>query len=281
MQHRDTLTPKDLQAFESDTKVGLLATKDASGRPDITLITTLQGKDPDQLTWGQFCEGRSKANVRVHPELAWLVMTPAREVWRGRARWTHAVTEGPDYERYNQKPLFRYNTYFGIHTVHFMDLVSTTPKGALPLPGLILGSLGAALARLPARSWAPEPILKPWSVRHFNGLDTIKFVAWIGADGWPRLVPAVPAAAAGSRRLVLVGSVYSRELAEIPAGAELAVFALNMKTENVMVRGVFSGWRGLGPACVGALDLTYVYNSMPPQNGQIYPPVSLEAVAGF
>ena len=30
---------------------------------------------------------------------------------------------GADFEWYNNIPMFRYNAYFGIHTVHYMDLV--------------------------------------------------------------------------------------------------------------------------------------------------------------
>jgi len=54
-------TDSDVQAFASDSKVGLLATLDPDGCPHVTLITTLQAKDPTHLTWGQFCEGKASA----------------------------------------------------------------------------------------------------------------------------------------------------------------------------------------------------------------------------
>ncbi len=96
MKLRTQLSQADIDAFAPDSKVGLLATIDSEGLPHITLITTLAGKDPTHLTWGQFCEGRSKVNVQHEPRVGFLVLNQEREVWRGRARWTHLVGGEPD-----------------------------------------------------------------------------------------------------------------------------------------------------------------------------------------
>jgi len=77
-------------------------------------------------------------------------MTLDRKVWRGKADWTGAATEGEDHEQYNRKPLFRYK------------LVLRHPHRALHGPGrcatagrpvgarIAAGSLIAA-ARAPSR----------------------------------------------------------------------------------------------------------------------------------
>lgn len=49
-------------------------------------------------------------------------MSLKREFWTRRAIWREAKTEGEEFVMFNNKPLFRYNSYFGIHTVHFMKL---------------------------------------------------------------------------------------------------------------------------------------------------------------
>jgi hypothetical protein len=50
--------------------------------------------------------------------------------------------------------------------------------------------------------------------------------------------------------------------------------------QSVLVRGAFSGLRGRLPPS-GAVAVDWVYNSMPPGHGQIYPPVPLEEVRDF
>ena len=263
-------------AFGKDNKVGLLATVSEGSLPHITLITTLESRDPGHLVWGQFSEGRSKQNVRRHPQVAFLVMTLQRELWRGRARWTGAVSQGDDFDHFNRKPLFRYNAYFGIHTVHGMDLVAVGAKERLGLGGMVVGHGLAAPARL-ALGDRGDPVIKPWAQRLLNRVDTVKFVSWVDDDGWPTLVPAVPCQAS-SRRLVLAAVGRRSELLALPTDRPVAVFALNMATESVLLRGGFRGFRAGG---LGALDIDWVYNSMPPQQGQIFPPLPLEPVRQF
>ena len=40
-----------------------------------------------------------------------------------------------EHAQYNQRPMWRYNAYFGIHTVHHLDLVSAEGPKALPIAG--------------------------------------------------------------------------------------------------------------------------------------------------
>ena len=60
-------------------------------------------------------------------KIGFAILTLDKKLWRGKALWTHLKKEGPEYEVYNQQPMFRYNTYFGINTVHYLDLKETTP----------------------------------------------------------------------------------------------------------------------------------------------------------
>ena len=270
-------------AFANDSKLGILATADPGGLPHLSLITTIQASDPGHLTWGQFCEGCSKDNVRRDPRVGFLVMTLDKEDWRGKARWTHGTREGPDFEAYNRKPLFRYNSYFGIHTVHHADVVQVGPRERLSVPRIAAGTLLSMAARPAAFLGAGEPALTPWSEGLVNRMSCLKFVSWIGDDGFPEVVPAVPGAVAGGRRMVLASTVHGRELARIPSGAPVAILALDLNMESVLVRGRFDGWHGapgLG-AAIGTLTIDWVYNSMPPRQGPIWPPVPLRAVTEF
>lgn len=271
----------DMELFHDDAKVGLLATVSPEGLPHLSLITTLQARAATRFTWGQFTEGRSKDHVRAEPRVGWLIMTPDRKLWRGRARWTGAETSGEEYEAYNRKPMFRYNSYFGIHTVHHMDLVSGGPREALPLAGIAAGTALVAAARRLLRGTEGDPALRPWARDLLCRVNTFKFLSWVDAEGYPTLVPLVPCAAVGSRRLVFAPTVFHGELGSLTEGADVAVFCMNMDAQSVLMRGRFEGYGRRVGARTGTLALDWVYNSMPPQPGQIYPAVPLEPVRSF
>jgi hypothetical protein len=273
--------PADMAAFEAEAKVGLLATVNAEGLPHISLISSLQAKDPARLIWGQFSEGLSKVHVKENPHTGFLIMSLDKNLWRGKALWTHAETEGEDYEMYNQKPLFRYNAYFGIHTVHFMRLVETYGKEGLPLARIVMATLATKAAKDGARSPEIEPILKPWAQGLFNRMDSLKFMAYVEPEGFPTIIPVIQCQAAGPRRLAFSALAYGEELAQISAGTQVAVFALSLQMEDVLVRGTFLGYDRVRLQRLGVIELEWVYNSMPPAPGQIYPPVELKPVVNF
>jgi hypothetical protein len=277
------LTHDAMTAFEPDQKIGILATRDTEGLPHLSLITTLRAKDPTHLMWGQFCEGHSKDNVRLRPETAFAVMTMDRQIWRGKARWTHEAQEGADYELFNQSPMFRYNAYFGIHTVHYMDLLAVSGPESLSLPGLAAGMVSTAATRRFSGTGLGPAILKPWAQRLLARPDTLKFLAWIGPDGFPELIPVVPCQTADSRRLVFAPTVYRDQLQRLVPGETVALLGLNLAMESVLTRGLFTGYRpALGPGLgTGAIDLHWVYNSMPPKHGVIYPAQPLDPVTTF
>jgi hypothetical protein len=158
------------------------------------------------------------------------------------------------------------------------------------MPGVIAGTLMATglggllglvgrRARHPASDPAP---LNHWTQRFLNRTDTLKFLAYIDDDdGHPELVPVVPARAVDRSRLLLVASVFRRELRAIPVGAPLALFAINLQMESVLLRGTAGRFYGPPGLQTATFHGDWVYNSMPPKHGQIYPPVSLRAAAGL
>jgi hypothetical protein len=273
------LPDAEVGPFSTDPKIGLLATLDPGGLPHVTLITTLEAASAERLTWGQFCEGASKDNVRRDPRVGFLVMTLARDLWRGRAVWVRASREGPEFEAYNRKPLFRYNSYFGIHTVHFMDVERVTPRGRLPVPRMVAAGLAARVAAVVCGRRRADPALKPWAAGLLRRVDSLKFLCFVDGDGYPVILPAVGCAPADASRVVIVPA--SSEAAAIPPGAHVAVFALSLKLESVLLRGRAHAIRPAAGAGVGAVDVDWVYNSMPPKQGQVHPMPALDPVTRF
>src|SRR4030066_970455 len=230
---------QDLKFFEPEAKVGLIATVNQGGQPHITLITALQAKTPDELIWGQFSEGLSKQNVQANNKTGFLIMTLDKSLWRGKALWRYTATHGEDFDMFNNKPMFRYNAYFGIHTVHYMDLVETYGRGFLPLVRIVLGSLLTMASKSAVKQKNNTGrILKPWAEGLFNRLDSIKFLSYIDKDGFPVLIPFIHCQATDSTRLAFSPLAYKDELNALRQDSSVAVFGLTLDIDAVLVRGV-------------------------------------------
>lgn len=276
-----TFSNEDILAFEPAMKIGLLATVTPEGLPHLTMISSLKAGSDATLTWGQFTEGVSKQYVHNNPKTAFLIMTLDKRVWRGKARWTHAAQGGPEYEWYNNVPMFRYNAYFGIHTVHFMDLLGHTGQQPLPMNAIIAAAIQSVLASKLLGRRADQPVMNLWTRTLFNKLDNLKFLAWVNEDGYPWIIPVIQAQAKDSQHLVISTGAFGDELAILPPGIPVAVLGLALTMEDVLVRGKYLGIeRRAGMRCA-VVKTDWAYNPMPPVPGQIYPPLALETVTRF
>ena len=188
---------------------------------------------------------------------------------------------GPERVEMNEIPMFRYNTYFGINTVHYLDLMETSDALDLPMPKIILSALLTKLAKAMVKTKMEDRSLKPLAEDLFNQLGSLKFIAYVGTDGFPVLVPVIQCQAADSRRLVFYPMAFQNELLCIPKDTTVAVFGLTMKMEDVLVRGAFQGFNRIMGLRFGTIDIEWVYNAMPPAHGQIYPEVALEPIVDF
>ena len=281
MEPRTMFNHDDMKAFEPAEKIGLVACVNPEGLPHVSLITSMMAARSDQLTLGQFCIGLSKLYIQEKPDISFLVMTMDKQLWRGRARWTHLRKEGPEYQRYNEIPMFRYNTYFGINTVHYLDLIEVAGPDPLPMPRIIISAMLTRLAKGAAATGSTERVLLPFAEELFNKLDALKFISYLNADGFPMIIPVIQCQAADSRRLVFGHGAFGNELLRIPAGSKVAVYCLTMGMENVLVRGTFQGFNRIRGFRAATVDIEWVYNSMPPCHGQIYPEVPLAPVINF
>jgi hypothetical protein len=236
---------------------------------------------PQQLAFGQFTEGFSKQHILNNPKTGFLIMSLDKNLWRGKATFTHATKEGPEYDYYNNVPMFRYNAYFGVHTVYYLDLLSHTGKAPLPMNQIIFAAVKTMLARTLNLKPGDQEVLNPWTRAFLNKLDNLKFISWVGADGYPLIIPAIQTQCLDKQHILYSTSVYSDELTAIPAGAEVAVFSMALTMEDVLLRGKYLGLRRQAGIKAGVVQVDWVYNPMPPVPGQIYPPVKLQAVEEY
>jgi hypothetical protein len=272
---------EDIEALEPTMKVGILATINDEGLPHLTLISSLRANAPTQMTWGQFTEGLSKGFIRRHPKAGWLVMTLDKQVWRGKATFTHTAQGGPEFEWYNNTPMFRYNAYFGIHTVYYMDLVEHAGRQALPMGQVVVAAIQTLIARTLSGKRASVNVLNPWTRQLMNKLDGLKFLSYLGADGYPVVLPVIQAQAADSQHILFSTGAYREDLAAIPDGAPVAILCMSLDMEDVLMRGQFQGIRREGLVRCGRVQVNWVYNPMPPKPEQIYPRSALAPITTF
>lgn len=278
---RTSFSREEIDAFAPSEKIGLISCISPEGLVHMSLITSIMASSSTQLTLGQFCTGLSKWYIQENNKIGFLIMTLEREMWRGQARWTHKRLDGPEYERYNEMPMFRYNTYFGINTVHYLDLVQTGDKEPLPMGKIVPSAVMTVLSKGAVKTTGEKRILKPFAENLFNRLDSLKFLSYVGSEGFPVIIPVIQCQAADSRRLAFSTVAYRNEIRRIPEGTPVAVFCASMTMQSVLVRGIFRGTRRHRLMEVGTVDLDWVYNSMPPNHGQIYPKTALKAVVDF
>ncbi len=281
MNRRNHFTKEDIAAFAPAEKVGIVATINDDNIPHLSLLTSIMAHGENTVTIGEFCRGVSKTYMQKKNNISFALLTMDKRLWRGRARWTELKQEGPEYEIYNQQPMFRYNTYFGINTVHYLDLLEIEGPESLPIWKIITSAIKTKLAKGGASTAPEEQVMKDFAVNLFNKLDSLKFLSWMGDEGFPVIIPIIQCQASDTGRLFFHPGPYGEELNRIADGSEVTVFGLTMQMEDVLVRGTYRApkrYRGIRGA---AVDISWVYNSMPPNHGQIYPKVPLETVTEF
>jgi len=276
-----TFSEEDIQSTRPELKIGLLATVTPEGLPHVTLLSSLMACGPAQICFGQFTEGMSKKHILTNPKAGFLIMSLDKNVWRGKASYTHFAKAGPEYDYYNNVPMFRYNAYFGVHTVYYLDLRAHTGKSPLPMSRIIFVALQTMLARRLGRKPGKQSVLNTWTRAFLDKLDNLKFLCYIGADGYPVLIPAIQTQSLDAQHVLFSPSVYTDELALLPAGVPLAVFSMALTMEDVLLRGTYLGIRRVGGIRAGLVQVDWVYNPMPPVPGQVYPPLELKPVVAF
>jgi hypothetical protein len=271
----------DIHNTQPAMKVGLLATVTPEGMPHVTLISSLMACGPAQLCFGQFTEGKSKQHILINPNVGFLIMGLDKNLWRGKAIFTHAMKSGSEYDYYNNVPMFRYNSYFGVHTVYYLDLISHTGKSPLPMNRIIFAAVQTMLARTLGSKPGKQSVLNNWTRSFVDKIDNLKFLSYISADGFPVIIPAIQTQSLDSQHVLFSTSVYAEELQAIPTGIPLAVFNMALTMEDVLLRGKYLGIHRVGGVKAGVVEVDWVYNPMPPVPGQVYPPVELKAIKQF
>ncbi len=266
------ISKEDMQKFAVTGKIGLISTISPFGEPHITLITSIQAKDEKTIMWGQFTHGLSKEYVNKNPLTGFLVLNLEKKWWRGKTEYRDSTETGEDFDMYNNQPLFRYNTYFGVGRVHYMDLKDFSGKQDLPMGGIIKGALLGKMIK-PFVKPSPDGIkkIKGISVKLAKDLTSLKFLSYIDEEGFPVLLPVLQATMKDEGRIYIPLTAYGEEIKKIKPGSKVALFYANLELSSVLFQGYFTGIEKKLGVSYAIFDISKVYNSMVPIPGYIYP----------
>ncbi len=264
---------EDYGKMSADSKIGLVATIDPEGYPHVTFLSSIQPLGEDMMTFGQFTEGLSKQFMTERTRAGFLIFTPALEYWTGAMDYEKTEISGPEFDIYNKKPLFRYNSYFGIGKVHYFKLKDLSPKSTVTMLKIVGGALKTRAKAL-AQKESGKEILNPIAKGMLNEIDGLKFISYVDNDGYPRLVPIIQAAPAGTDRIVFDGAKKDAA-ASLPEG-KASIFFTSLKMESLLAKGSF---RRKGN--MGIFDIEKLYNPMQPLPKYIYPAEPIKKIVQF
>lgn len=263
------------EKFDNDSKIGLLCSIAPDGYPHIALITSLSVKDKGTLMWGQFSHGLSKTYLKDNPKTGFLVLSPEQYYWwTGKALYKEKAVTGDDFDYFNNKPLFRYNSYFGFASIHYETLIDVSAGEKLPFPQIALGFLrSGGLKKLagsvPKTGNETLRELPPFGMKLASSLACLKFAAYVDADGFPRIYPVMQGRPADAGTMVFSPAPYGDMLRQIPAGARTAIFMANLNLESLLLQGRWYNTEKGGHLKGSAFAIDKVYNSMLPLNRYI------------
>jgi len=274
---RTTLNQEEMAKFAADIKYPLIAVMNDEGYPHVNLINSLEARNDHELMFGRSYYGKTKVLMREKKKCAFVLASLTMEYWRGRLNYTGATTSGDDMLYYNEKPKNRYNAYYPVNEVMYLDLLDVDHG---PIDFAVYGAAAqkAAAVAMDHLGSSGETPLTGVAMEIVQRKDCIKFLAYEGSDGYPCFIPMFHAIPVGPDRFLFADAPHSEDVKAIPAGAKVTLHCISMFTmEAVQFRGIYQGIRD----GIGAIDVKLVYNPMIPRPSFIYPRKPYQPVTEF
>ncbi|MFX1317067.1 MAG: hypothetical protein ACFE9T_14485 [Promethearchaeota archaeon] len=265
-----------IEFTQPEMMLKLVGTIDERGWPHITFIASNRVTNKTQLVWAAFTEGTSKKNVLKNPKQGILYMTAEMpfQFLQLKVDFNNISKEGEDLEYFNNTKLFRYLTYYRVHTAYYNNIIASTTVRNLPLFGIIKGILKDIIGKGGAKTKLKEKRLNVIGYKLFMKAIAIRAIAYIDpSDGYPVIIPCIQLQAADHNRLVFPPSILKEDLYQIPINSKVAVFGMNFDFASQVVKGTFIGFKKFRGIKFGVIEIEEIYNSSPVVVGKIYPEI--------
>jgi len=262
-----------LDALRGEKTPRFLATRSPEAEPNVVPCLSLIPDDDDQgdvLCFGNFLLRKSIKNLERDARVGILVMTPELQGWILTGDFLEFQRSGPYVERQNSARMLRYNAYSGVRNAGLIRVRSVEATFTLSRLQVVKDFALARLAALGAMSRGEKArdrdgVRVPLPVRReFARMAAIKVLAWVRADGYPQIVPALALQPKGERELV--GRLHDRLGAcpqpLPPPGAAVATNVLTAEAISYQAKG---RWAQSGKT--GTIRVQAVYAGGPPLPG--------------
>ncbi len=257
------------ELFAEEMAAKFLATVDPEGKPNVALIVTLQPPPDgrkDRLIFGEFLMWKSKENLEGNPRVGAAVVTQKLRMATLTGDFVGFEKTGPYKEALDASSLMRYNAYSGMRSAGVIDIREASPARSAFMLAVPFDFIKARMHRagLDGGGVAVPAMVK----EKFTRLTSVKALAVMGDDGYPRIHPVMAAAASGDSAFVLQVTKYNRELAQVRVPCPAALCVLTFDVKSYKVKGE------LYPLSSSALlfKVKEVYNAMPPLAGDLITP---------
>jgi len=258
------------KALHGEMVPKFLATAGPDGRPNIVVCTSLDAADENTLFFGHFLLYKTRENLDRDSRVAVAVMTEDLKVWTMKGRFRKWHTSGPLMDRMNEKEFFRYNAYIRISKVGVIDVEGLEDQ-------VMLSTAGVAVDLLPARGAAflsygkGETKIPGRVAEKFARTQALKALSFIGADGFPRILPVFSMWPDRGDHMYFGTSTLGKSSSLLEPGLDVAVNVLTMEPVSYQIKGRLEGSVPCTFGHVRRIKVEQVYSACPPLAGEAIP----------
>ena len=259
-------TPGLLTALRGEMTPKFLATRSAGGLPNVVPLISLRPAEDqeDTLFFGNFLLRKSIRNLQEDQRVGILVVTPELKGWVLKGDFMEFQRSGPYVDLQKSSPLLRYNAYTGVRNAGLVRVRTMESTFSLSKLQVMKDYLLARLAGFSQGdgkgSLSGSGVVIPLAVqREFARMAAIKCLSWMGADGYPKVIPALSLQPVGKAKLVCRKRTGHPSP---PAGALVAANILTFEAISYQAKGYWSQ-----SDRSGVLRVEEIYAGGPPYPG--------------
>lgn len=251
------LSPEITEMFANAMTPKFLATVGGEGVPNVVPITSLMPASKDTVIFGDFLMWKTAKNLENHSKVGILVLTEALKYVYVSGTLQGFEKAGPNVDRINQQDLFRYNAYTGIRRAGIIKVESVTEISTITKLQIMFGLVKLRLHHSLAKGYA----VMPYNVlEKYSRTQALKVIAYIGPEGYPLAVPAMPMVAKDEHSLSFI---LKSSLSKLAEGTKVAACVLTLEPICYQVKGTVKG-----SGAIKDIALTDVYSACPPLVGK-------------
>ena len=261
------------EALHGEMVPKFLATQDASGKPNVVPIISLDAADDRTLIFGELFMWKTRANLETDARVSAAVLTEDLRVWTMRGRFRGFIDAGPYLDEMNQKEIFRYNAYVRVSRVGIIDVEAVTgawrrSKLGVAAELLAVMAMKPLVARRGLGGRQTEAMIPPRVSEKFARTHAIKVLAYQGPEGYPEIAPAFSLLPASSQGMVFRARHDNAGLRALGPDTPIAASVITMDPIAYQVKGVYAGQQLTPAGRIGRIHVDEVYSASPPLPGE-------------